>query len=83
LPAEIPLLFVAPIAKTNRHQYNNKLRFDAKPDENGPLNFSFVSISIADKFFLLTIEEHAYEDVVERGYGVCFDKATAFRRFEP
>ena len=48
-----------------------------------PLNFSFVSIFIADKFFLLTIEEHAYEDVVERGDGVRFDKATASRLFEP
>jgi hypothetical protein len=40
-------------------------------------------ISTADAIRLLTIEEHAYEDVVERGNGVRFDKATAFRLFEP
>jgi len=57
--------------------------FGAKADENGPLNFSFMSVSIADKLLLLTIEEHAYEDVVKRGDGVRFDKATAFRLFEP
>jgi hypothetical protein len=41
-----------------------------------------MSSSIADKS-LLTIEEHAYEDVVECGDGVRFDKAPAFRLFEP
>jgi hypothetical protein len=42
-----------------------------------------MSVSIADKHLLLTIEEHAYEDVVERANGVRFDKTTAFRLFEP
>ena len=34
-------------------------------------------VSIADKLLLLTIEEQGYEDVVKRGNGMRFDKATA------
>jgi hypothetical protein len=52
----------------------------ATPDENDLLNFSFMS---ADKLLLLTIKKHGYEDVVKRGNGMRFDRATAFRLFEP
>jgi hypothetical protein len=47
------------------------------------LTFSFTGISIAEKFLLLTIKEHTYKNVVKRGNGVHFEKATASRLFEP
>jgi hypothetical protein len=55
----------------------------AGPDANSPLTFSFTGISIAEKFLLLTIKEHTYKNVVQRGNGVHFEKATASRLFEP